>query len=250
MLSISLSGLKHRDGSIQDRSTQESLSTLQRRTISLVDNVRRLSHDLHPSILRHVGLAAALEDHCIEMEQRYDLHVNFAANGDVRHISRTCALSLFRIAQEALRNAAVHGNARRVGVAVSKSDEYIELRVADDGSGFDLETTDQNGRGLGLKSMEERAHLLGGHLQIVTRPHEGTVIRVLDPSRCGPRGARSGAQRAGTDRGTSVSAPLHEAGRGGNPQTPQAPQAPRHRTQGCERELHRTGFCSRQVNFL
>jgi signal transduction histidine kinase len=181
VMSIAVSDLKHRHGDVQKKAIQESLSSLQRQTISLVENVRRLSHDLHPSILRHVGLAAALEAHCIEIEHRYDVPVNFTANGDVRHISRTCALSLFRIAQEALRNAAMHGNARRVTVAVTRSEKYIELTVVDDGNGFDLENTDQNGRGLGLKSMEERTHLLGGQLQIITRPHQGTVIRVLIP---------------------------------------------------------------------
>jgi ligand-binding sensor domain-containing protein/signal transduction histidine kinase len=181
VMSIAVSDIKHRRGDVQKKAIQESLSSLQRQTISLVESVRRLSHDLHPSILRHVGLAAALEAHCIEIEHRYGVQVTFTANGDVRHISRTCALSLFRIAQEALRNAAVHGNPRRATVAVARSEKYIELTVVDDGSGFDLEHADQNGRGLGLKSMEERTHLLGGQLQIITRPNHGTVIRVLIP---------------------------------------------------------------------
>jgi len=137
-LSIAVSALKRWRRNVQDTSTQEVLSALQRRALGLVERVRRLSHDLHPSTLRHVGLAGALEAHCIEIEQQYDAQVTFTSEGDLRHISDDAALCLFRISQEALRNATTHGNARRLSVSATRSHRYIELTVTDDGAGFDM----------------------------------------------------------------------------------------------------------------
>jgi signal transduction histidine kinase len=98
---------------------------------------------------------------------------------------------LFRITQEALRNGAVYGEARRLAVSIARSADYIELTVTDDGRGFDLEAVRRNGNGLGLVSMEERAHVVGGDLQIITGPGQGTTIRVRIPA-----GASTGVEKS------------------------------------------------------
>jgi signal transduction histidine kinase/ABC-type uncharacterized transport system substrate-binding protein len=177
-VSMIVGDLKGRHGDIQDIQAQEVLSTLEHRTRGLVDGVRRLSHDLHPAMLRHVGLAAALEAHCIEIEQRYDAQVTFSANSDLRQVPGDVAICLFRIAQEALRNAATHGEARRVAVCIAAADTSIELTVVDDGKGFDLADARQRGAGLGLVSMEERARLAAGEIHIDTGHGQGTTVRV------------------------------------------------------------------------
>ena len=174
--------LKDCRGDIRDTEIQQALGVIQRRTLDLVQGVRRLSHDLHPSTLRHVGLAAALEAHCIEVEQRYDVQVSFDRTTDLRDLPGDTALALFRIAQEALRNAATHGSARRVTLSIAGQDGAIELVVADDGKGFDREETARRGGGLGLVSMEERARLVNGRLFVVSAPGRGTTIRVRIPS--------------------------------------------------------------------
>jgi signal transduction histidine kinase len=158
---------------------QAALSDLEQQALGVVDRVRRLSRDLHPATLPLVGLAASLKAHCIEVEERYDVQVSLATEGDLERIDPEVALGLFRIAQEALRNAAVHGDARRlaVDVATAPADGRITLTVADDGCGFDVEGVRGNG-GLGLLTMEERARLIGGTLSINTNPGAGTTIRV------------------------------------------------------------------------
>lgn len=181
-LAVAVSEIKSRQGDIQNDCTQTALRMLQRRTLGVVDAVRRLSHDLHPSTLQHVGLAAALEALSIETEQRYDIQVGFTTDGDCQHVNPAAALSLFRIAQEALRNAAVHGHARRVTVSIAKSDDDIELTIIDDGKGFDLDAATRAGSGLGLVSMQERAHLLSGELKVFSQPQQGTTIRARVPS--------------------------------------------------------------------
>jgi signal transduction histidine kinase len=183
--SIAVGDLRRRQGDLQDPGTQMRLFALQRRMQELVDDVRRLSHDLHPSAMRHLGLAAALEAHCIEIEQRYDVQVTFLADGNLRLIPEETALCLFRISQEALRNAATHGEARRVTLSIRSSETGCEMTITDDGRGFDLEAVRHRGDGLGLVSMEERASLVGGEMRILTSPGTGTIIHVQIPAGAG-----------------------------------------------------------------
>src|SRR5690349_4210393 len=85
------------------------------------------------------------------------------------------ALCLYRIAQEALRNVIRHSDARHARVELSGSEGGVSLRIADDGSGFDLDAVDGNG-GLGLVSMRERLRLVGGAIVIDSRLTAGTRI--------------------------------------------------------------------------
>ena len=181
-ISIAVSNLKRWRRSVQDIATQEALSVLQRRALGLVDRVRRLSHDLHPGTLRHVGLAGALDAHCFEVEQQHDVRVTCRAEGELRSVSNETALCLYRIAQEAMRNATTHGKARHLTVDASRFDRDVELTIADDGIGFDLEAARQQGSGIGLVTMEERARIVGGRVQIVTQPGNGTTVRARVPA--------------------------------------------------------------------
>jgi signal transduction histidine kinase len=181
-VALLVSSLKQSSGRLQDPQTQGALATLERSTRNVVEGVRRLSHDLHPETLRLLGLAAALKSHCVEVPKRYDVGVTFTSQGDFRYLHPDIAVCVFRIAQEALRNAALHGHARQLAVSLANRGETIELTVADDGCGFDLEAVRRNGDGLGLVSMEERAYLVRGNLQIVTRAGHGTTISVRVPA--------------------------------------------------------------------
>ena len=194
-MSMAVADVKERRGDLRDNQIQHALSAIQRRTLDLVEGVRRLSHDLHPSTLRHVGLAAALEAHCIEVEQRYDVQVSFERETDLRDLPGDAALALFRIVQEGLRNAATHGSARRVTLSIAGQDGAIDLTVADDGKGFDREEVGRRGAGLGLVSMAERARLVNGEFFVVSAPGRGTTIRVRIPS---ARAARTEQHEAHT----------------------------------------------------
>lgn len=181
-MTIEIAELQRHRLDVHDAHAQFLLSSLHRRAQVLVDSVRRLSHDLHPSTLRHVGLAASLEAHCIEVEQRYDTQVGLVVNGSLIELPEETALCLFRIAQEALRNAATHGSARRITVTLSGSASGVELVITDDGEGFDVEAARRRGGGLGLVSMHERARLVGGHVVIDSRAQQGTSVRVRVPT--------------------------------------------------------------------
>jgi signal transduction histidine kinase len=180
-VAMAVSGLKRSAGHLQDAAAQEALSDLQQRAQGMVEGVRRLSHDLHPATLRLVGPAAALAAHCREVEKRYGVEIGCRTIGNLEHLPPPVALCVFRIAQEALRNGAEHGRARLFAVSLARTADGVELTVTDDGRGFDLEAVRRDGRGLGLISMEERAHRLGGDLRVVTRLGEGTTLRLRIP---------------------------------------------------------------------
>ena len=154
------------------------LTAVQRQTIELVEDIRLLSHDLHPAALKHAGLVDALRSHCSECARQQSIDVVVEADGDLVIADMATALCLFRVVQEALRNIAKHANARQVHVTLRRVEEEVQLAVADDGNGFDLEKAHELGGGLGLRSIEERVRLVGGRLSIETAPRLGTTLTV------------------------------------------------------------------------
>ena len=187
-IAVEVSRLRQQRGDIQSRGAQQLLGSLQRRTADVAESLRLLSHGLHPTVLQHIGLVAAVEAHCAEIERQQRVQVTLSAESDVEPVSQTVALSLFRITQEALRNAVRHGHARHAIVSLRKVDSDLRLTVTDDGAGFDVLAARRNG-GLGLSSIEERARLVHGHVTIRSRQGHGTSIDVRVP--------RAGAEESG-----------------------------------------------------
>lgn len=180
-LSIALSGLKRRVGEYDAARIAEVLTGLQERTGKLVESVRRVSHELHPGVLQHAGLVAALESHCAEFREQYGIEVEFASDGDCNAIGSDASLCLFRAAQEVLRNVAKHAGARRIQVSLSRKDHGVAMTIADDGRGFDPVASRRAGSGLGLLSIEERARLLNGSVRIESGVNRGTTLHVTLP---------------------------------------------------------------------
>ena len=179
-LSIALSNVKRQLQNGGDATIQNELTRLQERTIDLADVIRNLSHELHPGVLQHVGLVAALKGHCAEFDRQNSIEVTLSADDGLDGISYNVALCLYRVAQEALRNIAAHAAAHKAQVTLRSSAEGLELIIADDGRGFDLAEA-QRVRGLGLISLDERVRLIGGSLAVNTEPQRGTEVRVQVP---------------------------------------------------------------------
>jgi signal transduction histidine kinase len=178
-LSIALTTLGRRAPS-RAADLTDALARLQERAAGLVEEIRQLSHELHPGVLQHVGLVAALQAYCEEFEEEYGLAMTFQADGDLGVVPIDRALCLYRATQEALGNVAKHAKARHVRVSVVRDHDGVRLAVADDGCGFDA-TEARNRGGLGLISLHERVRLVGGQVTIRTDPHAGTEIRILVP---------------------------------------------------------------------
>ena len=181
-LSISLSALKRRLGEKPETSDLSGeISLLQERALGLAENIRNLSHDLHPSVLQHAGLVAALTAHCSDIEQKHELIVTFDASEDVE-VPPALGLCLYRVTQEALRNIVTHSGAGRAEVRLLRLNGHVELTIEDDGRGFDTAKAAKGHRGLGLVSINERVRLAGGTVSIVTELEKGTRLRVQIPA--------------------------------------------------------------------
>jgi signal transduction histidine kinase len=183
-ITVDVCNLRQKDAAIQDADVQQALLSVQRRMARVAEGLRLLSHDLHPNLLKHAGLAAALEAHCTEFERQYHIRVSFHAEGQVEPENPVVMLSLFRIAQEALRNAVRHGQAQQIALSLSEQSDSLMLSITDDGWGFDPGGVRNNG-GLGLVSIEERARLVKGQVTIHSGPQQGTTIAVRIPREAG-----------------------------------------------------------------
>ena len=145
--------------------------------MEILKDVRHLSRELHPAILDHLGLEKALESYCRELQEHEGLATRFGVENDLPSIPLEIGLGLYRIVQEGLRNVVRHSGVQKARVTLSGTRDGIRLAIADAGAGFDIEKA-RGRRGLGLRSMEERARLLGGRFAVRSRPGQGTVLEV------------------------------------------------------------------------
>jgi two-component system sensor histidine kinase UhpB len=137
-----------------------------------------LARQLRPTALDDLGLAAALAGQ-VEQLARGEIEAELSADGDFSDLGDDAQLVVYRVAQEALSNAARHSGANRVEVRLRRLDDGgVELTVADDGRGFAF---DESEGGLGIAGMRERALLIGGELTIESRPGRGTTVRLTVP---------------------------------------------------------------------
>ncbi len=181
-LSIALSSLKHRmDESQVSEELKADLRALHQRATTLAQNVRHLSHDLHPTVLRHAGLVAALTSYCAELQRSHGPVLACSAEGDFASIAPEVALCLYRTAQEALRNVVAHADASRADVRLLRTGDHAEITITDDGKGFDVTRSLERGKGLGLVSIRERVRLAGGTVSFEADGKQGTRVRVRIP---------------------------------------------------------------------
>ncbi|MCI0336699.1 MAG: PAS domain S-box protein [Acidobacteria bacterium] len=163
-------------------SVSNQLTNLQNRIVKLSDDVRLLSHELHPAVLEHVGLVAALKSYCPEFSRREEIEIKLTIDNCGETIPPNVALCLYRMTQESLQNIARHSGAREASIRLANHNGDIHLTIADKGTGFDLEQAKRKGS-LGLVSIEERVRLLGGSLRIKTQLGLGTELQAQIPLR-------------------------------------------------------------------
>ena len=181
-VSIAFSGLKQRLGEYHvSEELRQELAELQQQTLKLARNVRQLSHDLHPTVLQHLGLVKGLTSYCGELGRAHGVAMTCTAEGDFGAITPDAALCVYRIAQEALRNVVAHAGASRADVRLLQMGDQAQITIADDGRGFDAANRVERDAGLGLVSMSERARIIGGTVRIVSEPNQGTRVQATIP---------------------------------------------------------------------
>ena len=157
---------------------EECISILQRAG----DEVRSLALELRPTMLDTAGLDATLRWLASQHEQRTGIATEVV--GHLNEVPGEVAIAAFRVIQEALTNVLRHAQAQHIWIELSQSDGAVELLVRDDGVGFDVPKTldwAANRGHLGLLGMKERVQILGGHLEVDSKPGLGTRIRLSLP---------------------------------------------------------------------
>lgn len=179
-LSMGISQLKRRLP-MQETALVGELDQLRENAATLTNDVRNLSHQLHPAVLEHLGLVTALESYTSNFGAEEQIDVELTAEIGTERIPFQVSICLYRVAIEALRNVARHSGATSAAISLKRLDGALELQVSDSGKGFDVETF-KNGGGLGLISVEERLRLLQGSCEIYSAPGRGTTLVVTVPS--------------------------------------------------------------------
>jgi signal transduction histidine kinase len=154
----------------------------------IIDNVRRLSRDLSPSILEDLGLSSALRWLIEDFGKRHAMHTSLDI-GDIDHLfSQEAQTNLYRIFQEALTNISKHAGASHVSFVVKKQNGRVNFLMQDDGKGFDVAQVKEMQsfeKGMGLAAMEERVHMLGASLDLRSEQRKGTRVSFTIPIRKG-----------------------------------------------------------------
>jgi PAS domain S-box-containing protein len=169
---------------LSDVPEQEELIELSQAALEEADEVRRLSRNLRPSVLDHLGLDAALR-HLARELQESGVATEVAVEGNVERLDDRHRTTIFRIAQEAITNIRRHSGASDATVTLCVDPSHVELTVVDNGEGFEMRRTPladaARGGHLGLAGMSERAAIMGGSLDVQSAKGKGTEVRAKLP---------------------------------------------------------------------
>jgi signal transduction histidine kinase len=169
---------------VKESNTQAKLSDVMGTIEQVLEQMRNLSRGLRPSVLDDFGLVAALEWFVEQQIKFAGLETEIIADELEVRLPEEVETVCFRVAQEAITNVLRHGRATRVVIEIHLRDKKLELMIHDNGVGFDLPDAMKNvtkGNSLGLLNMHERVELIGGQLQIITAPGQGTRVRAQIP---------------------------------------------------------------------
>ncbi len=153
----------------------ENLQSFREQVTALSEDLRRIAYRLHPSVLDDLGLVVATETYVRYFSEQQNIQVTFHHSNVPAIVDADAALCLYRVLQESLHNVLKHSGAHTAQVNLSGTDGNLRLSIKDSGSGFDYKTIRGKG-GLGLRSMEERANLLGGKFRITSSAGGSEVV--------------------------------------------------------------------------
>lgn len=145
------------------------------------ESVRQLSTTLRPSLLDDLGLVAAVREHASAQFGKAGVDCEVHHEGNDAEIDAATGIMAYRLMQEAVNNVIQHASASRVRVDIRIGNENLEVRVKDDGRGFDVHDTVDNSQHWGLTSMRERAAMMAGSCRIQSQPNEGTDVTIMLP---------------------------------------------------------------------
>jgi len=169
----------------EDRTLAEDCEEVLAFVDDVVDNVRRLSQDLSPYILKDLGLATALRRLLRKFSEHYQIKLHADHLGNLGNLfCPEAQVHIYRISQECLTNIGKHSGASQLTVVIHQHEREVSLIMEDNGVGFNPEPTPGSpatDRGLGLAAMEERVRILGGSFNLWSQKGRGTKISFTIP---------------------------------------------------------------------
>jgi PAS domain S-box-containing protein len=180
-IKMDLSWISKRKATLEDNELHQKTIAIMSLLDTTIKTVRKIATDLRPSILDDLGLVAAIEWQSQEFERRSGICTKFISSIEEFHHSSAIAIGLFRICQESLTNIARHAAASQIRISLQEEEnEYILLRVEDNGKGFEFRKIGDK-KTLGLLGMKERTLMMGGEFRIESEPGKGTTLFVTVP---------------------------------------------------------------------
>jgi len=174
-LTVVLLGLKQLAARVPPE-TVDDLELLRTSARASLDDVRRVARELRPGVLDDLGLTSALAALCSDFAAHGGTPVRRQLSPGLPDLGPERELVIYRVAQEALTNAARHAHAREVGLSLVRVADAAVLEVTDDGRG-----AQQVAPGAGITGMRERARLVGARLDVTSAPGRGTTVRLSVP---------------------------------------------------------------------
>jgi signal transduction histidine kinase len=164
-----------------DPAVAARLDGIKAMAVQVLEEVRMLAGAVHPRVLDDLGLPAALRAAARQAAEHHEMEVTVVADVDRTDVPPAVASVLYRVAQEALKNALRHAHAHEVNLRLARQNGRIVLDVVDDGAGFDVAEAERRRPGMGLFTMRQRVALLDGEFDVVSRPGQGTRITAAVP---------------------------------------------------------------------
>jgi two-component system, chemotaxis family, CheB/CheR fusion protein len=158
---------------------RDTAALLAKRIVETNENVRDLAHGIMPVQIDAEGLRSALVELANTVNSNERIDCKFECHGENSALSTSVATNLYRIAQEAVSNAIRHSSADEIEISLTLSEERSSLKVSDNGIGLKAEENvnlEPNAKGMGMRTMEYRANIIGGRVQFLNGPKGGTVM--------------------------------------------------------------------------
>lgn len=162
-----------------DRPEEEDVSYTDELLGKAITDLRTLSHSLNTNHIKEKGFEESLRQLLGQLEKTGKFTTDFNVSQDEFRIDDEKGMILFRIIQEVLNNIVKHAEAQHIKVYLSQSEEGSEIGVEDDGCGFDVASIKGGESGIGLRNIKERAKVIGGNLEILSKPGEGTIVKIV-----------------------------------------------------------------------
>ena len=155
------------------RAFEKSLDQLDK----TIAELRKVAHNLMPEALVRFGLRSAVKDFCESIQLSGNTEIICEQFGTDRELGNIADVNVYRIIQELVNNAVIHGRATQILAQLTKTDERVLITVEDNGKGFELSSLEKLS-GMGLTNIQSRVNYFNGLLDIGSRPGEGTTVNI------------------------------------------------------------------------